>query len=90
MRDHEDVCQFGPSDCPLNNRIKCNWTGVLTAIKGHVILRHKEFEGRTYVRMLGLTEPTVQKFNKDKIYVDILLSNDNLFFETYKVVGDAF
>jgi len=40
--------------------------------------------------MLGLTEPTVQKFNNDKIYVDILLSNDNLFFETYKVVGDTF
>jgi hypothetical protein len=37
-----------------------------------------------------LTKPTVGKFNKDKIHVDILLSNDNLFFEAYAVVGDAF
>jgi len=90
IRDHEGVSQFGPFDCPLNNRIKCNWTGVLTTIKGHVLHKRIEFEGRTYVRMLGLNETTVQNFNKDKIYVDILLSNDNLFFETYKVVGDAF
>jgi hypothetical protein len=40
--------------------------------------------------MLGLTKPAVQKFDKDKFYVDILLSNDNLFFEAYEVVGDAF
>jgi hypothetical protein len=40
--------------------------------------------------MLGLTKATVQKFNKDKVYVDILLSNDNLFFEAYEVVGEAF
>ena len=39
--------------------------------------------------MLGLTKPTVQKFNRDKIYIDILLSNDNLFFEAYEVIGDA-
>ena len=40
--------------------------------------------------MLGLTEPTVKNFNKDKVYLDILLSNDNIFFEAYEVVGDAF
>jgi hypothetical protein len=40
--------------------------------------------------MLGLTKPFVQKFNKDKIHVDFLLSNDNIFFEAYEVVGDAF
>jgi hypothetical protein len=34
--------------------------------------------------MLGLTEPTVKNFNKDKVYLDILLSNDNLFFEAYE------
>jgi hypothetical protein len=40
--------------------------------------------------MLGLTEPTFEKFNKDKIYVDILLSNDNLFSEICEVVGMRF
>ena len=44
------------------------------------------YDVRTYVHMLGLTEQTVQNFNKDKIYVDILYSNDNLFFEAYEVV----
>ena len=40
--------------------------------------------------MSGLIKPTVQKFNKDKIYIDILLSNDSLFFEEYDVARDAF
>jgi hypothetical protein len=37
-----------------------------------------------------LTKPTAGKFNKDKIHVDILLSNDNLYLKRYEVVGDAF
>jgi len=37
-----------------------------------------------------LTKPTAGKFNKDKIHVYILLSHDNLLFEAYAVVGDAF
>jgi len=90
IRDHEGVCQFDPFDCPLNFRIKCNWTGPLTEIKGHVLHKHKDLLRRLYIRTLGLAKPTVQKFNKDKIYVDILLSNDNIFFEAYEVVGDAF
>ena len=32
-------------------------------------------------RMLGLIKTIVQKISKEKIYVDILLSNDDLFFE---------
>jgi hypothetical protein len=40
--------------------------------------------------MWGLTKSTVQKFNKDKIYINILLSNDSLFFEAYYVARDAF
>jgi hypothetical protein len=48
------------------------------------------YDVRPYVRNLGLTKPTVQKFNKDKIYVDILLSNDNLLSEICEAVGDAF
>ena len=34
IRAREDVCQFGPFDCPLNYCIKFNWTGTLTEIKG--------------------------------------------------------
>ena len=71
----EDVCQFGPFDCPLNYRIKCNWTGPLIEIKGHVLHKHKEPEG-----LLGLTKPSVKNFKKYKIYDDILLPNVNLFF----------
>jgi len=37
-----------------------------------------------------LTKPTVGKYSKYNIYVDILLSNDNLVFEAYGVIGDAF
>ena len=37
-----------------------------------------------------MTKPIVGKYNKNRKYVDILLSNDNLFFEAYEVVGDAF
>ena len=40
-------------------------------------------------RMLGLIKTIVQKISKEKIYVDILLSNDDLFFEAQNVVGDA-
>jgi E3 ubiquitin-protein ligase SIAH1 len=58
IREHEDVCQFGPFDCPLNYHIKCNWTGPLTEIKGHVLHKHKDFLQRPNVRMLGLTKPT--------------------------------
>jgi len=37
-----------------------------------------------------LSKPTVGEYRKDKGYVNILLSNDNLFFEAYDVIGDAF
>ena len=37
-----------------------------------------------------MTKPTVGKFNKDKNYVNILLSSDNLFFDAYEFVRDAF
>ena len=70
IRELEDVSQFGPFNCPLNYRIKCNWTGPLTEIKGHV-LHKKDLQRRMYVRVLGLTKPAVGKYNKDKIYVDI-------------------
>jgi len=94
VREHEDVCQFGPFDCPLNYRVKCNWTGPLTEIKGHVLHKHKDHKDLlrlTYVRTYVRNDlPTVQKFNKDKIHVDILLSRSNIFFESYEFVGDAF
>ena len=91
IREHEGVCQFGPFDCPLNYRVNCNWTGRLTEIKGHVLHKHKGLLRRKYVRRkLGLAKPTVGKFSKDKAHIDILLSNDNIFFEAYEVVGDAF
>ena len=88
IREHEDVCQFGPFNCPLKYRIKCNWTGPLTEIEGHVLHKHKDLLRR--VRTLGLTKPTVGKYSKEKNYVNILLSNDNLFFEACEVMGDAF
>ena len=70
--EHEDVCQFGPFECPLNYRVKCNWTGPLTEIKGHVLHKHKDVLRRPYVRKLGLSKPTsCWKFNKDKIHVDV-------------------
>jgi E3 ubiquitin-protein ligase SIAH1 len=88
IREHEVVCQFGPFDCPLNYGIKCNWTGPLTEMKGHVVQKHKDL--LRHVGISCLTKSAVRKFNKDNIYVDILLSNDNLFFEACEVVGDAF
>ena len=77
--ERENICQFDPFDCPLNYCIKCKCTRYLIAIKDY-ILKHKEVEGPTSVLLLRLTKPTAQKFNKDKICVDILLSNDNLFY----------
>jgi hypothetical protein len=35
--EHEDVCNFGPFDCPLNYRIKCNWLGYLIEIKDYFL-----------------------------------------------------
>jgi len=90
IRAHEDVCQFGPFDCPISYRIKCNWTGPLSEIKGHVLHKHRDLLRRPYVRVLVSTKTTLQEINKNKEYVDILLSNDSLFFEAYEVVGDAF
>jgi hypothetical protein len=37
-----------------------------------------------------LIKPTIGKYSKYNIYVDILLSNDNLVFEAYEVIGYAF
>jgi hypothetical protein len=37
-----------------------------------------------------LTKPAAGKFNKDKMYVENLLSNDNSFFGICGIVGDAF
>ena len=65
-REHEDVCQFGPFDCPLNYRIKCNWTGTLTEIKGHVLHKDKDLLRPSYVCRLVLIKTIVQKIKKDK------------------------
>ena len=40
--------------------------------------------------MLEMTKLDFENCNKNKVYVDILLSNDNLCFESCQVVGDAF
>jgi hypothetical protein len=53
----------------------------LTEIKGHVLHKHKDLLRRPYVRVLELTKPTVGKYSKNKEYVDILVSNDNLLFK---------
>jgi len=42
IREHEDVGQFCPFDCPLNYSIKCNWTGPSIEIKGHALHKHKD------------------------------------------------
>jgi len=49
ISEHENVCQFGPFDCLINSRIKCNWTGPLTEIKGHVLHKHKDILRRKYI-----------------------------------------
>jgi E3 ubiquitin-protein ligase SIAH1 len=63
-REHEDVSQFGPFDCLLKFRIKCNWTGPLTEIKGHVLHKHKDHLRGTYIPLLELTKPTVRRIAK--------------------------
>jgi len=50
--------------------MKCNRTGILTEVKGHVFHKHKDNLRCTYVRMLGLSKPTVGKYSEDKKYVD--------------------
>jgi len=39
--------------------------------------------------LLGLTKSSVKNFKKEKINVDILLSNDN-YFLAYEFLGNAF
>ena len=72
----------------LNIGLNATGQDLLTEIEGHVLHKHKDL--LRCVRTLGLTKPTVGKYSKEKIYVNILLSNDNLFFEACEVMGDAF
>ena len=60
-----------PSIALLKYRIKCNWTGPLTEIKGHVLHKGKDLLRRPYLRTSGLTKPSVGKYIKNKIYIDI-------------------
>ena len=83
ISEHQDVCQFGPFDCRLKDRTQCEWAGTLKEIKDHVLLKH-------LLLVRPVTRQTVKKFSKDNVYVDILRSSDNLFFEAYEVIGDAY
>jgi E3 ubiquitin-protein ligase SIAH1 len=83
--EHHGICEYNPFVCPLEYRIKCNWTGLLTEIEDHVLGKH-----RGLVRhVLGATKLTLKKLDK-MLCIDILFSSDNLFFEVIEVIEDAF
>jgi E3 ubiquitin-protein ligase SIAH1 len=80
IREHQDVCEYNPLvspiHCPLRNRDHCNWKGAFQEVKHHVIQKHKLWVTNTS----GIKFFCIKNFNKSKIYLHILLLNDDMFY----------
>lgn len=85
IREHQDVCEYNPVECPLRNYFHCKWTGPFNEVKHHVTQKHRNW----VTDMSGMTDVLIKNFNKNKVYVRIILLNDDMFQQHFEVVQSA-
>ncbi|GFG35084.1 hypothetical protein Cfor_05090 [Coptotermes formosanus] len=85
IREHHDVCKYNPFECPLRSFFHCKWTGTFKEVKHHVTQKH----GNWVTDMTAMTEVLIRNFNKNKVYVRIILLNDDMFQQHFAVIDNA-
>jgi E3 ubiquitin-protein ligase SIAH1 len=81
ISEHQDVCEYNPLVCPLQEQVHCNWKGTFQEVKDHVIQKHKVW----VTNMLGMTAFVIKKFNKNVAHVYMYLLNDDIFHQRFEV-----
>jgi len=85
MCEHQDVCEYSPLVCPLQNVAHCSWKGHFKEIKHHVTQKHRHW----VTNISGMTDIFIKNFNKNKVYFRIFLLNDDVFQERFEVLDSA-
>jgi E3 ubiquitin-protein ligase SIAH1 len=85
IREHQDVCEYDPIVCLLQNLVHCNWKGPFEEFKRHVTQKHKNW----VTNMSGMKEFLIKNFNKNKVYVRIIMLNDDAFQQHFEVRNGA-
>jgi len=85
IREHQDVCEYNPLECPLRKLVHCRWKGTFEEVKHHVTQKHRNW----VTNMTGMTDNLIKTFNKNKVYVRIFLLNDDMFQQRFEVLGSA-
>jgi E3 ubiquitin-protein ligase SIAH1 len=82
IREHQDVCEYNPLACPLQEQVHCSWKGSFQEVKNHVIEEHKVWA----TNMSGMTEFYIKNFNENIAHVYMFLLNDDIFHQRFEVI----
>ena len=85
IREHQDVCEYSPSVCPLRQLVNCGWKGPFEEVKHHVTQKHRKW----VTNMSGKTEVLIRNFKKNKLYARIILLNDDVFQQHFEVLDST-
>ena len=85
IRKHQDVCAYSPIACPIRQFVHCGWKSTFKEVKQHVTEKHKNW----VTNMTGMTDVLIKNFNKNKVYVRIILLNNDVFQQRFEVLGSA-
>jgi hypothetical protein len=85
IREHQDVCEYNPLDCPLREHVHCCWKGNFKEVKHHVTQKHRSW----MTKMSGMKDVLIKNFDKNKVNVRIILLNDDMFQQRFEVLGSA-
>lgn len=85
LHKHQDVCRYSPTVCPIRKLVHCEWKGSFEEVRHHVTEKHRNW----VTNMSGMTEVLIKNFNRNKVYVRIILLNDDIFQQRFEVLGSA-
>ena len=85
LREHQEMCEYNPFECPLRKLVQCIWKGSFEEVKYHMTQTHRNW----VTNMSGMTEYFIENFNKNKLYLRIILLNDDVFQQHFEVLDSA-
>jgi E3 ubiquitin-protein ligase SIAH1 len=86
IRHHRNVCEYIPLDCPMKKSLKCEWKGTFKNMKDHITEVHTGWA----TDMSEMKHFLIKKFRKNKQCFRIFYIKNNIFFQQFEVIENAF
>jgi hypothetical protein len=86
ISQHHNVCEYVPLGCPLRKVLTCRWTGPFKEMKDHATHDHRGW----ITDMSGIKHFCIKKFNKNNKYCRIIYVKNNIFYQQFEVIDNAF